>query len=120
MTAKKAFAVVVTTPQRISIEDVRKCINFCRKLELPIIGIIENMSGFICPHCGKTVDIFDTGGGESLAREMNVPFLGRIPIDPGVVLACDRGSPYVLTDKESETVKAFRSVLKPIIALENS
>ncbi|MBA7570900.1 Iron-sulfur cluster carrier protein [subsurface metagenome] len=119
MTAEKAVAVVVTTPQRVSIEDVRKSVNFCRKLEVPVAGIIENMSGFICPHCGESVNIFDSGGGESLAEEMAVPFLGRIPIDPGVVDACDHGSPYVLADKETETTKAFQLAFKPILALDN-
>jgi len=120
MTAKKAVAVIVTTPQRVSIDDVRKCVNFCRKLELPVAGIIENMSGFVCPSCGERIDIFDSGGGESLAKEMAIPFLGRIPIDPDIVNACDRGGPYVLMNKESETTKAFLSVIEPILSMENN
>jgi len=100
MTAGKSTAVIVTTPQRVAIDDVRKCVNFCRKLELPVTGIIENMSGFVCPHCGNQVNIFDYGGGEKLAQEMNVPFLGRIPIDPGIVETCDRGGPYVIMNKD--------------------
>ena len=120
MTAKKAVAVIVTTPQRVSIDDVRKCVNFCRKLELPVAGIIENMSGFVCPSCGERIDIFDSGGGESLAKEMAIPFLGRIPIDTGVVHSCDSGEPYVLMNKESETTKAFLSVIEPILAMENN
>jgi len=117
LTAPKARAIVVTTPQRVSIDDVRKSINFCSKLEMPVAGIIENMSGFVCPHCGERVDIFDTGGGELLAKEMNVPFLGRIPIDPGIVEACDHGGPYVLNNGGSETAKAFHSAIEPVLAL---
>jgi len=120
LTSQKAVAVVVTTPQRVSIDDVRKSVNFCRKLELPVAGIIENMSGFVCPHCGERVDIFDTGGGESLAQEMNVPFLGRIPIVPGIVEACDHGTPFVLDNGDSETVKAFRSSVEQICATDDT
>ena len=114
MTLQKASVVVVTTPQRVSIDDVRKSVNFCRKLELPVAGIIENMSGFVCPHCGERVDIFDTGGGESLAQEMNVPFLGKIPIVPGIVEACDHGTPYVLNNGDSDIVTTLRSSIERI------
>ena len=75
-------AVVVTTPQGVSASDVRKEISFCKKTKLPIVGLIENMSGFVCPHCKECTNIFSTGGGESLAQLTGVPFLGRIPIDP--------------------------------------
>ena len=81
-------------------------------------GIIENMSGFVCPHCGEHVDIFDTGGGEKLAKEMNVPFLARIPIEPGIVDACDKGGPYVLSNGGSETAKAFRAAIEAILATQ--
>ncbi|MBN1293459.1 MAG: Mrp/NBP35 family ATP-binding protein [Candidatus Latescibacteria bacterium] len=119
LTGKKSRALIVTTPQRVSIDDVRKSINFCKKLELPVAGIIENMSGFVCPHCGERVDIFDTGGGEKLAKEMNVPFLARIPIEPGIVDACDNGGPYVLTNGGSETAKAFRTAIEFILASQD-
>jgi len=118
MTAKKAVAVVVTTPQRVSVDDVRKCVTFCRKVELPIAGIIENMSGFDCPYCGGLVNIFDSGGGEALAEEMHVPFLGRIPIDPGIVSACDLGKPFVVARKETDAAQVFRSIAETILALE--
>jgi len=118
LTAKKATAVIVTTPQRVSIDDVRKCVTFCRKVELPIAGIIENMSGFVCPKCGEVIPIFDSGGGEALAGEMQIPFLGRLPIDPAIVSACDFGAPFVSARKETETAQAFRSIVEPIIALE--
>ncbi|AKJ65285.1 Mrp/NBP35 family ATP-binding protein [Kiritimatiella glycovorans] len=84
-------AVIVTTPQELALEDVRKSVSFCRQLETPVLGVVENMSGFACPNCGEVSPIFEQGGGEEMAQQMNVPFLGRIPIDPGVVRACDRG-----------------------------
>ncbi len=84
-------AVIVTTPQEIALADVRKSINFCQLVKLPILGIIENMSGFVCPDCGKTHDIFKSGGGEKTAAKYNIPFLGRLPIDPGVAAAGDAG-----------------------------
>ena len=113
----KAKAVVVTTPQRVSIDDVRKSIQFCEKLNVEVLGIIENMSGFVYPHCGKTVNIFDSGGGVLLATEKNVPFLGRIPIEQAIVHSCDEGKPYVLTNSNSSTVKAFNEVVRKIKAI---
>jgi ATP-binding protein involved in chromosome partitioning len=114
---EKARSVVVTTPQRVSIDDVRKCIQFCEKLNTEILGVIENMSGFACPHCGKTVNIFDSGGGALLAKEKNVRFLGRIPIEQAIVHSCDEGKPYILTDSDSATAKAFSEVVKKIRAI---
>ena len=84
-------AIVVTTPQGVALADVRKSLNFCRQVGMDIVGIIENMSGYVCPQCGHHADIFKSGGGETLAREFNVPFLGRMPIDPSVVMAGDDG-----------------------------
>ena len=104
-------AVIVTTPQNVAISDVRKGINFCRKLNLPIIGVLENMSGFICPKCGEITDIFKSGGGEKMAKEMKVPFLGKIPIDPQIVEACDSGKPYIEHFSETQTAKAFKQAI---------
>ena len=73
-------AIIVTTPQEASLSDCRKAVNFVRAVELPVLGVIENMSGFVCPHCGKTTDVFDRGGGERMAAEMDVPFLGRVAL----------------------------------------
>ena len=84
-------AVVVTTPQQIALADVRRSIGFCKKLEVPIIGIVENMSGVACPHCGSQVDLFNSGGGKKLAEETGVPFLGGIPFDPEIVNCGDQG-----------------------------
>jgi len=111
-------AVIVTTPQEVALSDVRKCITFCRNLKLPVLGVLENMSGFVCPRCGERTDIFKSGGGEKMAGEMNVPFLGRIPIDPQIVQACDSGQPYVQHYSQSQTAKAFSEAMLPLLKLE--
>jgi len=111
-------AIIVTTPQEVAISDVRKCITFCGQLNLPVLGVLENMSGFVCPKCGENIDIFKSGGGQKMAEEMNVPFLGRIPIDQQIVQACDSGRPFVYHYKHTETAKAFEKVLKPILDID--
>ncbi len=110
-------AIIVTTPQDVALIDVRKAITFCRQVNLPVLGVVENMSGFVCPHCGKTVNIFKTGGGESMASDMAVPFLGRIPLEPKIVDAGDSGKPYFEYYRESETAKAFNRVIEPLLGL---
>ena len=99
-TIPDAEALIVTTPQEISLADVRKSINFCRQVNMKILGVVENMSGLVCPHCGKTVPMFGTGGGANMAAEMGVPFLGQIPIDGEMVVAGDRGDLKALMAKE--------------------
>ncbi|GAG05347.1 unnamed protein product, partial [marine sediment metagenome] len=106
------------TPQEVSLSDVRKSINFCRKLNLPVIGVIENMSGMVCPHCGGRIDLFKTGGGEKMAKSMNVPFLGRVPIDPLVVESGDEGKPFVYHYSKTDTAKAFEKIMEPILGLD--
>jgi Mrp family chromosome partitioning ATPase len=108
-------AVIVTTPQEVALVDVRKCIMFCRKLRIPVLGVVENMSGFVCPHCGGTADIFSKGGGESMAKDMGVTFLGRIPIDPQIVTGGDTGQPLVSEAGESETARAFQNVVEKLM-----
>ena len=103
----------------MSLSDVRKGISFCRNLNLPVLGVIENMSGFVCPHCGKTTDIFKSGGGENMALEMNLPFLGRIPIDPQIVEACDGGLPYVESYKDSRIAECFSEIVRPMLDLDS-
>ena len=111
-------AIIVTTPQEVALSDVRKCITFCRNLKLPVLGVVENMSGFVCPKCGERTDIFKSGGGEQMARQMNVPFLGRIPIDPQIVRACDAGQPYLQYYSQSQTAKTFKEAMMPLLKLE--
>ncbi len=110
-------AVIVTTPQQVAVSDVRKSVNFCRKIDLPVIGILENMSGFECPKCGERVDIFSAGGGKQLAKEMGVTFLAQIPIEPQVTICCDKGKPYTEAFPNSSTSKAFRRAVAPILEL---
>lgn len=87
----RKIAVVVTTPQEVSLADCRKCLDFCAKLNVPVAGIVENMSGFVCPDCGKKHDLFAAGGGARLAESHHLPLLARLPIDPEFMLSCDRG-----------------------------
>lgn len=98
----KAHGIIVTTPQEVALLDIRKSITFCRQVGMDVFGIVENMSGLACPHCGQTIDLFSTGGGERTAREMGVPFLGRIPLQPEIVTASDQGRPYVSDSKDGE------------------
>jgi len=107
--------VIVTTPQDVALMDSRKSVTFAAQTNMPVIGLIENMSGFVCPHCGKETDIFKSGGGEATAKDMNVQFLGRIPIEPGIVLSGDSGMPIVVSDPESISAKAFKKIIEKII-----
>jgi len=108
-------AIVVTTPQEVSLLDSRKAVNFARKLNLKIHGIIENMSGMTCPHCGKEINLFKKGGGEITAKEMGVPFLGGIPIDPKIVELGDDGKPFIIDQAESDASKAFAGIVDKIL-----
>jgi len=112
---KNTRAVIVTTPQEVAVIDVQKSITFCRQLDLPVIGVIENMSGFVCPHCGEVADIFKSGGGERMAKEMEVPFLGKIPVDPAMVEAGDSGVPYVVAYKGSPTAVSVAGIAREMI-----
>ncbi|MGC9345474.1 MAG: Mrp/NBP35 family ATP-binding protein [Candidatus Bathyarchaeales archaeon] len=106
--------VIVTIPSEVSQIVVRKAVTFARKLGMPIIGIIENMSGFVCPKCGAKIDIFMSGGGQKIAKELNVPFLGSIPIDPKVCENSDRGVPFIVEHADSQASKAFMEIVKKI------
>jgi Mrp family chromosome partitioning ATPase len=107
-------AIIVTTPQEVSILDVKKSVTFAKKLNLKILGIIENMSGLICPYCKTKISLFKEGGGEKIAREMDVPFLGTIPIDPNIVEATDDGSIYVKQFPNSPATKAIKEIVEKI------
>ncbi|TFH15219.1 MAG: chromosome partitioning protein ParA [Lentisphaerales bacterium] len=111
-------AVIVTTPQQVALLDVRKSITFCKELNVPVLGVIENMSGFACPKCGEVTAIFRNGGADSMASDMGVPFLGRIPIDPCIGIACDEGEPHVIRNADSETAKAFSLTVESILSIE--
>ena len=113
-TIKDAHALVVTTPQEVALADVRKSLNFCKHVEMQVVGMVENMSGFICPHCKETVEIFKTGGGEKTAEEFGISFLGKVPIDPRVVVGGDDGKPYLSSDAESPAVEAFANVISNV------
>jgi len=113
-------AVIVTTPQKLAITDVKKSVNFCKKLNVPVIGVIENMSGFICPDCNKTVEIFKSGGGQTMAQEMNVPFLGKIPLDPNIVEAGDSGKPFIYFYAETPTARTMENIIDSIVIYKNN
>lgn len=110
-----ARAIIVTTPQEISLADVRKSINFCRQVNLPVLGVVENMSGYVCPQCGHHQDIFGAGGGERIAGEAGLSFLGRIPIDPATVEAGDLGRPNLSAGQDDAAKKAFHGVVASIV-----
>jgi Mrp family chromosome partitioning ATPase/predicted Fe-Mo cluster-binding NifX family protein len=113
-TITDAQAVIVTTPQEISLADVRKSINFCRKINLNVLGIVENMSGYFCPHCGKELPLFRKGGGERTAQAAKVPFLGSLPFDPQVVEAADQGQLMELKEKDSPFLQALAPIVEYI------
>ena len=115
LAGENSFALIVTTPQEIAIDDVRRSISFCKKLNLPILGLVENMSGFACPHCGKETDLFGSGGGEKLAAEMDIPFLGRLPIDQNIVISGDHGSAFVEALYKTPSLVAFEKILDTIV-----
>jgi Mrp family chromosome partitioning ATPase len=108
-------AVVVTTPQELAVVDVKKCITFCKQMELPVLGVIENMSGFVCPHCNNRTDIFSGKGGQNMAADFNVPFLGSIPIDTAMVWACDLGRPFIDSDNQGPTSQALKAAFGPLL-----
>lgn len=108
-------AVIVTTPQEVALSDVRRCVNFCRRLSLPVIGVVENMSGFVCPHCGRESDIFGRGGGEQMAREMDVKFLGSIPLEAGLAAMGDAGRPFVTAAPESVSAVRMKDIARKTV-----
>ncbi|MFP4167551.1 MAG: iron-sulfur cluster carrier protein MrpORP [Desulfonatronovibrionaceae bacterium] len=112
-----AQAVIVSTPQGVAVDDVRRSVTFCSQVGNPVLGLVENMSGYACPKCGEVSDIFASGGGEDLAREMGIKFLGRIPIDPEVVRSGDQGYVYVKTHHESEAAQSIGRIIKPMLAM---
>jgi len=106
--------VIVTIPSEVSQIVVKKAVTFARRLGMPIIGIIENMSGFVCPNCGAKVDIFQSGGGTKIAEELSIPFLGSIPIDQKICQDADKGMPFIVEHANSPASKAFLEIVEKI------
>lgn len=113
-------AVIVTTPQELAVTDVRKCVTFCRQLGVPVAGVIENMSGFVCPHCSRRTDLFGAAGGRRLAEEFGLPFLGSIPMDPDLARACDAGQPFMDLAPDSPTTRALAHAFESLVKIEEN
>jgi ATP-binding protein involved in chromosome partitioning len=111
-----AGAITVTTPQEVALHDVRKGMMMFQKVNVPLLGIVENMSYFVCGHCGERTEIFAHGGGERAAETLGVPFLGRVPIDPAIREGGDTGRPLVVADPKSPQAKAFRDIAGEVMA----
>lgn len=109
-TIPEALCVVVTTPQELSLADVRKAINFLQYAKANILGVVENMSGLICPHCAKEIPLFKKGGGEELAQKYGLAFLGAIPLDPATVVAGDLGAPVVMLAEDTPAKRAMEGL----------
>jgi len=107
-------AVIVTTPQRVAAVDVRKSISFCKRLDVPVLGVIENMSGFVCPKCGEVTQILPTGGGKKISTDMNVPFLGAIPMDPGIAQSGDSGKVFIYHSSKTPTGEIMQKIIDEI------
>ena len=103
-------SVIVTTPQDVALLDSRKSVVFSQQIEVPVLGIVENMSGFRCPHCNEAIDLFKQGGGRKAAEDLKVPFLGAVPLDPQVVIQGDAGKPFVTSFPETDAAKAFHEI----------
>jgi Mrp family chromosome partitioning ATPase len=110
-----AKALIVTTPQEVALADVRKSINFCRKVEMTILGLVENMSGLFCPHCNEFIPIFKTGGGRKTSETMQVRYLGELPFDPGVVEGGDSGIPVLNNDSDTPFVRAVGNLVASVL-----
>jgi len=120
-TIPDALCVIVTTPQEISLADVRKAVNFLQYAKANVLGVVENMSGLICPHCSQEINLFKKGGGKKLAEQYGLPFLGAVPLDPATVVAGDLGRPVVLLEEESPARKALLELAENVArATENS
>jgi len=111
-----AGAVIVTTPQDVALIDARKGLAMFRKVNVPVLGIIENMSSFVCPHCGTVTDIFKKGGGERTADLLGTPFLGSIPLDPEIVIGGDLGMPIVVAQPSGHHAEAFAAIARAVVA----
>lgn len=113
-------AVIVTTPQRVSAVDVRKSVTFCRRMHVPVLGIVENMSGFVCPKCGAVTPILRSGAGRQIASDMGLVFLGSIPIDPGIAESGDAGIPFLQMFAASPTAEMMADLMEPLMELDRT
>lgn len=111
-------AILVTTPQAVSVGDVRRELTFCRRAHIPVLGIVENMSGYVCPHCSECTNIFSKGGGESLAKETNLPFLGSVPIDRQLTLTLDEGKNFMEANSGSPAAQAILKMVQTLTAVD--
>jgi ATP-binding protein involved in chromosome partitioning len=111
-----AGAVVVTTPQGVSVSDVRKAVAMFRQLNIPILGVVENMSHFVCGHCQERTDIFGNGGGKQMAEDLKIPFLGDVPIDTRVRAGGDSGQPIVAAAPDAPAAQAFAAIAGKVAA----
>jgi ATP-binding protein involved in chromosome partitioning len=109
-------AIIVTTPQDVALIDSRKTVRFSEALKIPVLGIVENMAGLKCPHCGESINLFKIGGGEKAAENMQITFLGRIPIEPEIVESCDNGSAYVYDHTDQEAAKSMQEIVKKVMS----
>ena len=109
-------AITVTTPQEVALSDVRKGMTMFKKVNVPLLGIVENMSYFVCGHCGERSEIFSYGGGEQAAKKFEIPFLGRIPLDPAIREGGDQGSPIVVKNPESPQTHAFLQIVRTLVS----
>ena len=109
-------ALVVTTPQKVATVDVRKSITFCRRMQIPILGVVENMSGYVCPECGAISASFAAGGGRKIAEDMDVSFLGSIPLDPRIAEACDSGQAFIKTFATTPAATIMRDIVASLEA----
>ncbi|MCP4298733.1 MAG: Mrp/NBP35 family ATP-binding protein, partial [Proteobacteria bacterium] len=107
-------AIIVTTPQEVALLDAQKAILFAKDYDVPVIGVVENMSVLTCPHCSSEIDVFKSGGGEKIAEKMKVPFLGKIPLDPEIVARCDDGKAFVSKKNNSKNRSAFIEIANKI------
>jgi len=106
--------VIVTIPSEVSQSVVKKAITFARKMEVPIFGLVENMSSMVCPHCGQLVEVFGGNGGARVAEEMSVELLGSIPMDPRISTDSDEGTPFIVRHPDSPAAKAFKKIVQKI------
>lgn len=112
--------VMVTTPQNLAVADVRREIAFCQKTGLTILGLIENMSGFVCPHCADCTNIFSSEGGRLLAENLNIPFIGKIPLDPRLTECCENGQSFEQKFPESTSLQALTNFVNHLVASHSS